>query len=40
MCIFHLYVCALNTLVEIKVQWHAYCEICNVLWVQGKAVLV
>jgi hypothetical protein len=31
MCMFHVYVCGLYTLVAVNVQWHAYCEILNEL---------
>ena len=40
MCMFHLYVYGLYTLVEVKFQGHGYCELGNELWAQGKKVLV
>jgi len=40
MCMFHIYVCGLYTLVEVKLQEHVYCELGNKLWAQRNAVLV
>jgi hypothetical protein len=40
MWMFHIYVCGLYTPAAVNFQWHAFCEILNELWAEGKAVLL